>query len=93
VPLQTSKKTKTKIKPTSELIFISQIAIATKDGVERLHKRQDTRERHEEDQAILDWLTPVDYAPQQSDFISRRQTGTGQWLLDSAEFQAWLTTS
>ncbi|KAH8802659.1 hypothetical protein F5884DRAFT_476644 [Xylogone sp. PMI_703] len=43
-------------------------------------------------QTILDWITPIDYAPQQSDFISRRQAGTGQWLLDSAEFIAWLQT-
>ncbi|KAF8851267.1 ankyrin, partial [Acephala macrosclerotiorum] len=42
--------------------------------------------------AILDWLTPVDYATQQHDFISQRQSGTGQWLLDSSEFQAWLRT-
>jgi NACHT domain len=58
--------------------------------VERLHERQDRRERLEEDQAILDWLTPIDYAAQQSDFIARRQVGTGQWLLDSEEFQTWL---
>jgi hypothetical protein len=30
------------------------------------------------------------YAPQQSDFISWRQEGTGQWLLNSDEFQAWI---
>ena len=40
----------------------------------------------------MDWLTPIDYAPQQHDFISRRQAGTGQWLLDSVKFQAWLDT-
>ncbi|KFY91029.1 hypothetical protein V498_05706, partial [Pseudogymnoascus sp. VKM F-4517 (FW-2822)] len=28
----------------------------------------------------------------QSDFISRREAGTGQWLLESVEFQAWLKT-
>jgi hypothetical protein len=43
-------------------------------------------------QTILDWITPIDYAPQQSDFIDRRQKGTGQWLLDSSEFKAWLKT-
>ena len=43
--------------------------------------------------AILDWLTQVDYAPQQRDFISRRQPGTGQWLLDSEQYQAWLQTA
>jgi hypothetical protein len=49
------------------------------------------RERKEH-QAILDWLTAIDYAPQQNDFISRRQEGTGRWLLDSTEFQKWLET-
>lgn len=42
---------------------------------------------------ILNWLTPIDYGPQQSDFISRRQEGTGQWLLDTNEFQGWLNQS
>jgi hypothetical protein len=51
--------------------------------------------RHQEDQGretVLDWLTPIDYTPQQHDFISRRQAGTGQWLLNSTEFQTWLNT-
>jgi len=38
----------------------------------------------------VDWLTQIDHAPQQSDFISRRQEGTGRWLLDSDEFQRWI---
>jgi Cdc6-like AAA superfamily ATPase len=46
----------------------------------------------QEDEAILNWLTPIDYALQHNDFISRRQAGTGQWLLDSTEFKSWLTT-
>ena len=66
------------------------MSFATKAGVDLLHKRQDNRERREEYQAIMDWLAPADYALQQSDFISRRQEGTGQWLLDSDEFQGWL---
>lgn len=46
----------------------------------------------DEDITILDWVTPVDYGPQQTDYIRRRQPGTGQWLLDSPEFQTWLKT-
>ena len=69
------------------------MSFATKAGVDLLHERQDNRDRqlrHEEHQAVVDWLTSVEYASQQSDFISRRQEGTGQWLLDSAEFRGWL---
>ena len=64
----------------------------TKAGVDRLNERQDDRECREERQTILDWLTTIDYAPQQSDYISRRQEGTGRWLLESTEFQDWVTT-
>ncbi|KAH6983729.1 hypothetical protein EDB80DRAFT_245320 [Ilyonectria destructans] len=46
-----------------------------------------------EDVAILDWLTPIDYGPQQSDYLSRRQPATGNWLLESEEFLGWLTAS
>jgi len=43
-----------------------------------------------EDLEILNWLTPIDYGPQQGDYLRRRQVGTGQWLLDSVEFRTWL---
>ncbi|KAI9771530.1 MAG: hypothetical protein M1840_002150 [Geoglossum simile] len=46
-----------------------------------------------EQKEILDWLTPIDYGPQQSDYIRRRQAETGQWFLDSEKFQTWLETS
>ncbi|RYP13523.1 hypothetical protein DL765_006845 [Monosporascus sp. GIB2] len=59
-----------------------------KDGVGELREHQVNSER----QIILDWITPIDYTPQHNDYFSRRQAGTGQWLLDSTEYQAWLTT-
>lgn len=45
-----------------------------------------------EDLEILNWLTSIDYGPQHSDFLKRRQLGTGQWLLDTAEYQTWQNT-
>jgi hypothetical protein len=57
-------------------------------GVDTLLYRQHDQEHKQ----ILKWLTPIDYAPQQSDYIRRRQPETGQWLLDSAEYQVWLKT-
>jgi hypothetical protein len=61
---------------------------ATRTTLERLNQRQESHE----DSFILDWLTPVDYTCQQSDFLGRRQAGTGQWLLASKEYENWLHT-
>ena len=61
----------------------------TKDGVDRSNRYQDSQERR----VIVDWLTPIDYASQQSDFILARQEGTGEWLLKSSEFQDWVSQS
>lgn len=41
-------------------------------------------------QTILDWITPTDYSSQQNDFIESRQPGTGEWLLNSEQFQNWI---
>lgn len=46
----------------------------------------------EEDIEILNWITNIDYGPQQSDYFQRRQPGTGQWLLSSTEYLTWLNT-
>ena len=58
-----------------------------KQGVDRLNRLQDSQEQL----AILDWLSSTDYVLSQNDSASRRQTGTGRWLLDSAEFVAWVS--
>lgn len=71
------------------LIIYSYISSAVEEDIHRVKQRQDDQDR----QKILDWLTPVDYGPQQSDYIRRRQAGTGQWLLDSKEFNEWLDQS
>ncbi|PTB55060.1 hypothetical protein M431DRAFT_508483 [Trichoderma harzianum CBS 226.95] len=47
----------------------------------------------EEDYKILEWLSDSDYSRQHNDNIYRRQKGTGQWLLNSKEYQDWLSTS
>jgi Cdc6-like AAA superfamily ATPase len=40
----------------------------------------------------MEWLTPIDYAVQQNDLVSRCQKGTGTWFLETEEFQRWLKT-
>jgi hypothetical protein len=39
---------------------------------------------------ILEWISSTDFPAQQSDFIARRQDGTGSWFLDSPEFSKWI---
>lgn len=78
----------------SDLKYDLAILQNSQDGLHNdldgLHRRQDNRDHLEQQLATLNWLTPVDYAAQQSDFINRRQAGTGQWLLDSPEFKTWV---
>ncbi|KAK8093172.1 uncharacterized protein PG998_014573 [Apiospora kogelbergensis] len=65
----------------------------TRDNVVRIVKGQDEfakRQGQQNRQEILDWPTPIDFAAQQSDFFHRRQSGTGQWLLDSPEYRKWV---
>ncbi|PHH92415.1 hypothetical protein CDD83_7484 [Cordyceps sp. RAO-2017] len=64
----------------------SQATLATKKGIDRLNEREDDRERL----IVLDWLTPIDFAIKQSEITSERQSGTGQWLLDSSEYKSWV---
>ncbi|KAI1076795.1 hypothetical protein F5B20DRAFT_572639 [Whalleya microplaca] len=47
----------------------------------------------EGDRQILNWITSIDYGTQQSDFLDKRQLGTGEWLLRSSEYQGWLKGS
>ncbi|PMD16666.1 hypothetical protein NA56DRAFT_632935 [Hyaloscypha hepaticicola] len=61
-------------------------------GWERLKGAFLAKDTRDSRQTILQWLTPIDFVSQQHDFITRRQEGTGQWLLDSAEFKAWAET-
>lgn len=77
----------------THLTLLRQSSTEMKEYIDQLHKRQEDGESRQEHWAIVDWLTPINYAPQQSDFIARRQEGTGQWLLDSNEFQVWLKQS
>lgn len=61
-------------------------------GVTTIRKIQDLQQgieqiRHHE--AVLHWLSPIDFAAQQQDIISRKEEGTGQWFLNSAEVEFW----
>ncbi|KLJ13681.1 hypothetical protein EMPG_11394 [Blastomyces silverae] len=45
-----------------------------------------------EQEKILTWLTSLDFGPLQNDLIGRKQEGTGEWLVETSEYQQWETT-
>ena len=38
----------------------------------------------------MGWISLIDFLAQQSNFIGRRQEGTGQWFLNAPKFMRWL---
>ncbi|KAI9754904.1 MAG: hypothetical protein M4579_004504, partial [Chaenotheca gracillima] len=60
-----------------------------KAAQQEAQKEQQEWHEAETNQAILNWLAPADYGVQQSDILSRRQEGTGKWLLQSERFRRW----
>jgi hypothetical protein len=76
----------------SNLTMPSKLSIAIKEDtsfVPILHSKVMT----EQHCTMMQWLSPTDFPAQHHDIISRRQEGTGQWLLDSNEFKGWLQGS
>lgn len=41
---------------------------------------------------LCQWLSPLDFPAQQREIYSRRQEGSGKWLLESEKFKRWLKT-
>lgn len=60
------------------------------DILEHLSENLMQQRQEEEQETIVNWLTPVVYDHQQSKFLAIREEGTGEWLIRSTEFQEWL---
>ena len=43
-----------------------------------------------EQQDVLRWLSPLNFASKQVDTFERHQRGTGEWLFEEEVFKAWL---
>lgn len=61
--------------------------------VDEIRLHQHDHQRDQEFQTVLDWLSSVNYAAQQNDYISQRQEGTSEWVINSSEFKGWLEQS
>jgi len=66
--------------------FVRKAMPALGMGVDAIQQDQ-SRQRCDN---ILEWISSTDFPAQQSDFIARRQDGTGLWFLNSPEFTKWI---
>lgn len=71
-------------------IDILSLGVQTHNQVAAARREQKDWRIEQINKEILNWLSPSDHGSQQSDFLRRRQPGTGQWLLDSTEYQQWV---
>ncbi|KAH6693786.1 hypothetical protein F5X68DRAFT_258632 [Plectosphaerella plurivora] len=78
----------------NSLINLDALSLGLETHKEVKQARQEQRDWQNDQMSrtILDWLSEADYAAQQSDFLRRRQAGTGQWLLESQEYRQWVAT-
>ncbi|KAL8963127.1 MAG: hypothetical protein Q9193_000562 [Seirophora villosa] len=58
-----------------------------RSDIDRLKTDKESRWRKE----VLEWLSPLNFFKTQQDTFARREEGTGQWFIDSPEFQEWLS--
>ena len=66
------------------------------ETISKVHLRQEqerSRALSTEERGLMKWLSPLEFFSKQNDALSRRQEGTGQWLLESIEFRSWLHTA
>lgn len=67
------------------MIDISKQITNISDGVNAMM----TQQMDKEGIKVLKWLSSLDCHSKQREVFSRRQPGTGEWLLESPEFQNW----
>ncbi len=44
----------------------------------------------QKNQDIITWMSSLNFYTKQNDFFSRRQEGTGEWLLEADCFKKWV---
>ena len=82
------------------LTYLSKLSQAIKDDtalvrlqIPTLKSELDTiwqSQNHAQYNKIVTWISPTDFPAQQSDFIDRREEGTGQWFLNDHTVAKWL---
>ncbi|RWA07972.1 hypothetical protein EKO27_g7139 [Xylaria grammica] len=59
-------------------------------SIQKQNEQENIRQNRDEEEAILHWLSQIDFADQQTDLLRRREPGTGEWLLTSSKYRSWI---
>lgn len=65
------------------------LGVSTLGEVKRARKEQKQWHDDEENQKVLSWLSDLSFEQKQTDILSKRHPGTGEWFLDLDIFKAW----
>ncbi|KAL3456000.1 hypothetical protein BJX64DRAFT_53254 [Aspergillus heterothallicus] len=76
-----------------DLLEVKDDVLGIRDNVNHLHEHHIIQASSEKRERILKWLAERDFVARLNDCLSRRESGTGQWLLGCDEFQDWLEPS
>jgi Cdc6-like AAA superfamily ATPase len=71
---------------SAKATLTSQIDAHAQRGIDALVEFKNSQEHQE----ILDWLTPVNFGVQQSEFQERREPETGNWFIRLEKFKNWI---
>lgn len=74
----------------------TRLSVAIKQEVLEIGKNVQVIRLHQDDEKkvlLLSKLSTIDFETTHADVSSRRVDGTGNWFLETAEFQTWLTSS
>ncbi|KAL8691378.1 MAG: hypothetical protein Q9224_004193 [Gallowayella concinna] len=74
---------------TAGIHVVGEHVAAVADGIEAIQLSGDLEKRQE----VLAWFSPLNFSKTQQDVFARREDGTGQWFIDSPEFQDWVSGS
>ncbi|KAJ6496842.1 ankyrin repeat-containing domain protein [Mycena vulgaris] len=84
---------RTQISNQEDILVLGQKQISNQDNmivaIKDVAHKQGEYISAEKRQAILDWMSPLEFLQRQMDVLSTLQPGTGEWLLADAQFQDW----
>lgn len=75
----------------NDMFSIDAMTLGLAAYMEIREARREQKEWHNagENRKILKWISTLSFEEKQTDILSKRHPGTGEWLLEQDEFQSW----